>query len=349
MKNRIVFLHLKGTQEHPRFLITENGGSFWTGERWSNKESDGLLYANPLDAAETANCFLLEQYADATCFERYTLPIEIEVRSKEGVDEDALLEWIKKALLLHTAYGDYGNGPTEASLVLMFANWYKFHKSQLREERKEPSMHTTQCLCCLKKMRWWGARHCPECNLEFRVTNTTGWEGIEQHWQEHHTAVMSFGTFWDSLCHCHREYETIARSATLVLPLIILEVYLRGGKAEIGNRKNPGKDRDIYNNIAKRLGVTEEEMRLSGEDIYPLFGVSPITPDKRQRGNRNAWDLTMLPPTQHARRWGWLLSSEQRGVWELTADGMKEGERLATEGVHLPEAHCWCKCGCKHA
>jgi len=121
-KKHIIFLYLKGTKEHPRFLLTEDGGYFWTGSDWSPHESRAKLYSTAVDAAEDHQKIVIEEYKDSKHIQVFTLPIECHVRSKEGIDVDTLKKWLKKAMQLHTNFGNMENNGPEESLVL---SWHR--------------------------------------------------------------------------------------------------------------------------------------------------------------------------------------------------------------------------------
>jgi|GEM_PF-1554754 len=57
------------------------------------------------------------------------------------------------------------------------------------------------CLCCKNNIPKNGPRVCPECR---QPLDGKGWTGIDGHWKTFHGNVMSYDTFWDSLCEAHR-------------------------------------------------------------------------------------------------------------------------------------------------
>jgi hypothetical protein len=57
------------------------------------------------------------------------------------------------------------------------------------------------CLCCEERMSEKLPRRCPVCGHVFQGN---GWDGIDAHWRSKHEGVMSYETFWASLCRAHK-------------------------------------------------------------------------------------------------------------------------------------------------
>ena len=124
--------------------------------------------------------------------------------------------------------------------------------------------------------------------------------------------------------------KSILRPPNELKPRILLEVHRRGGRAEIGESRKPGKDRGLYISVAETVGVTEEERMLTVGDIYPGIFTSGHQ-NAETEARRNAWDRTMLVAVQQLKDFrfgGPYIQSPQRGVWELTRLGFREVERL---------------------
>ncbi len=125
-KRRAVFLENRGTIAFPRYVITESGRSLWTGRRWGARGQRPLLFADVEEAARAAQLLLLKEYEDAACIERYVVAIYVEVKSKAGIAPDDLKRWLRKAMSVTVANGNFGNGPTDDSLVLAHVDWGEF-------------------------------------------------------------------------------------------------------------------------------------------------------------------------------------------------------------------------------
>jgi hypothetical protein len=129
-KRRTVFLEYRGTPTFPRYVIIESSGKVWTGKRWGTRPQRPLLFADADEAAKVAQILFQHEYRDATCVERFVVPIYIEVRSQSGIDPDDLKRWLRKALTVQIAYGTFSNGPTDDSLVLVNVDWSGFVRSE---------------------------------------------------------------------------------------------------------------------------------------------------------------------------------------------------------------------------
>jgi hypothetical protein len=125
--------------------------------------------------------------------------------------------------------------------------------------------------------------------------------------------------------------KTILRPPGDLKPFIVLEIYRRGGRVDIGKSK-PGPDRDIYEIVASNVGVTVEERKLIIEDLWK--GIHD--PGRRKNpgdAKRNVWDYTMLVAVQQLKEFqGFVQKGGKPGVWELTASGMEYGRKLAEGG-----------------
>ena len=110
---------------------------------------------------------------------------------------------------------------------------------------------------------------------------------------------------------------SILRAPKLLKPLIVRELFLRGGRATIEKGQEPGPDRIIYDNVADKLGVTTKERKELIDEAHP-----------RHAGG-NKWNYTMLVAVQQLRQRGaYMRMSTQRGVWELTSKGMDYGRKM---------------------
>lgn len=125
----------------------------------------------------------------------------------------------------------------------------------------------------------------------------------------------------------------------LVEPRLVLWMWRKKGKVEVGTNQRPGKDRSfIYDGIAADLVVTQEERRLTIGEVYPPLFLPGRRANVQNDAKRNAWDYTLQVVIQHLRKQKYAQPSEQRGVWELSEAGMQHGEELDARdrGLALP-------------
>lgn len=183
------------------------------------------------------------------------------------------------------------------------------------------------CLCCVEEIPWWYDRTCPRCGMTFQRGSTSGgWEGFEEHWKSHHSNEERYEEVWFNLCDRHRKYTTVITCTTDLHDPIVLELWLIGGTADIGY-KVQGKDRQILDRIAARIGLSEEEKTLYVGDFHPLN-----LPHRK----RNGWEYSVNVAIQHMRYRSYagydkpfVLYSAKRGVLELSPSGMLYGQMLA--------------------
>ena len=117
--------------------------------------------------------------------------------------------------------------------------------------------------------------------------------------------------------------KSILRAPKLLKPLIIRELFLRGGRATVAIGTKPGPDRIIYDNVADELGVTTEERKERIDEAHP------------RHAGRNKWDYTMLVAANQLKAYGqYIRNSTQRGVWELTSKEMDYGRELVATSLH---------------
>ena len=73
-------------------------------------------------------------------------------------------------------------------------------------EEGNGEIESRDCRCCDAGLTTDGPRVCPECGHVFQGN---GWDGIDAHWRAHHEAIMSYETFWTTLCASHRGAPSI--------------------------------------------------------------------------------------------------------------------------------------------
>lgn len=133
-RRKVAFLGLRGNKRFPRFIITEEGGEVWTGEGWSKDQGKAILFACPGVASRASQKVMRQQFSDLGCVERFNVPIHVEVRSQQGIDPEELREWLVRAADFRVAYGTFGTGPTEESLVLCNASFFELRAAEREAE-----------------------------------------------------------------------------------------------------------------------------------------------------------------------------------------------------------------------
>jgi hypothetical protein len=123
-RRKVAYLSLRGTDEFPRFVITENGGYVWTGQGWSKDQKKAVLFAHPGEASRASQQVMRLESVDLPCKEGFSATVHIEVYSKAGIEPEELREWLVRAAQFNLAYGTYGSGPTKESLVLLNVHLY---------------------------------------------------------------------------------------------------------------------------------------------------------------------------------------------------------------------------------
>lgn len=187
----------------------------------------------------------------------------------------------------------------------------------------------TTCRCCEVSLPWWESRKCPVCDFVFeRGSANDGWGGFEEHWKTHHSNEERYEEIWSKLCVRHKKYTTVVFETNELHASIVLELYLLGGKAEIGDKK-PGKDRPISERIAARIGLSQIEQNLKVGDYHPL---------NIHHQKRNGWNYSLQVAIQQMKFRCYagydrplMQYSEKRGLWELSPTGMEYGKKLAAQ------------------
>jgi hypothetical protein len=67
-------------------------------------------------------------------------------------------------------------------------------------------LSSSACIACRHGLPKRGRPCCPECGHVFRGA---GWDGVDAHWRARHSDLVSYETFWGSLCEAHRTAQPI--------------------------------------------------------------------------------------------------------------------------------------------
>lgn len=114
----VIYIEVVGNPNAPRYMIRNREGQYWGGSRWGCRR-EGQLYSDVNDAAIVCNMLQRRQYENCKVTTRLSLPMEVEVLSDRPVSPESISSWLQQALSINVAYGNYGNGPTKDSLVLV--------------------------------------------------------------------------------------------------------------------------------------------------------------------------------------------------------------------------------------
>ena len=118
VENLVLSLIPIGHPDHPRFLIANQNKQFWTGTGWSDVEDHGLLFADEREIGNVATKILTAHCGDKKVF-RFTVPVEIEIRSDEPPSIEVVRAWLMRAVRL---YVDYHQGQLVDGVGLVSLN-----------------------------------------------------------------------------------------------------------------------------------------------------------------------------------------------------------------------------------
>ena len=103
-----------------RYLIEDQRGQIWTGERFDSV--GGALFARHNDAAIEAQNILKKNFKGVEP-QRFVVPLYVEVLDHAGpVDVAEIAKYLSEASRLYLNTTDHGNGPSD-SLVLPWIDW----------------------------------------------------------------------------------------------------------------------------------------------------------------------------------------------------------------------------------
>lgn len=117
----IVSLTAAGSDEHPRFTLTNQQNLVWNGECFTSDAKQALLYADLRTASREMQQVLLKHYRHKR--RRFFIaPLLIELFADEDVSDGELIEWLSATTYLHMDTPTNGNGPKDG-LVLLRIHW----------------------------------------------------------------------------------------------------------------------------------------------------------------------------------------------------------------------------------
>lgn len=132
MTERVFKLVATGPAEHPRYLISDQQCKFWNRSGWSERESDGSLFASVNDAGRVVQEILLAQHGDKP-LRRFVAPAFIDLYADKHLTLDQITEWLVKVARLTMDAESHGNGPVDDSLGLTLIDWSKLREIKAEE------------------------------------------------------------------------------------------------------------------------------------------------------------------------------------------------------------------------
>lgn len=110
----------KGHPDHPRYLISNDEGQFWSGALWG-EEKTAMLYSNLPTVNRIIRDIYMLELANKP-YNRYEVPLKIEVFGEQPQIYD-LISWLVHSFQFVIDYKKYGKGPVEDSFVLPSITW----------------------------------------------------------------------------------------------------------------------------------------------------------------------------------------------------------------------------------
>lgn len=108
----------------PRFVIQDEAGRVWTGEKFDSR--NGTLFARHNEAATTAQDILKQTFNGGQTF-KYCVPLFVEVHSHGPVNVTKIAQYLSAASKLFLNTTEFGNGP-ENTLVLPRIEWSRIER-----------------------------------------------------------------------------------------------------------------------------------------------------------------------------------------------------------------------------
>jgi accessory colonization factor AcfC len=134
---RIVIVLPSGPSEHPRSVVGDSAGRFWSGHSWEEDHSKARLFYSGNEAASVALQLQREEFQDAQVFAFYTVPIKLLVRSSSPVEQEQVLEWARRAIETQVHVG-HGVGPRSDVLVEVMTDWNEFRPRFEKVDDEKP-------------------------------------------------------------------------------------------------------------------------------------------------------------------------------------------------------------------
>lgn len=111
-----------GNTNFPRWVIVNQFNEYWTGDSWSEEESERQIYAKSNDACTEYQRLLTEAYGEMPV-RRFEVKFSLDLFKHKDVSEDQVKEWLHKICRVNMDTNTHGIGPVEDSLGLVSIDW----------------------------------------------------------------------------------------------------------------------------------------------------------------------------------------------------------------------------------
>jgi hypothetical protein len=111
-----------GSPDLPRYRIADPSLNYWTGERWSEFEEDGIVFENANDGAKEIQKLLMLQYMNRP-LRRFKAPVYLDLYTDHNVSKEEVVNWLGHVARLIMDAQTFGNGPIEGALGLIRIEW----------------------------------------------------------------------------------------------------------------------------------------------------------------------------------------------------------------------------------
>ena len=127
MPDVILSLITTGPTDYPRYEIANQDLEFWTGENWTDEESEARLYVSVNDAGRAVQEILLTEHGDKP-LRSSVAPVYVDLYADTDLSLDEISDWLVRAARLTIDTERHGNGPVEGSLGLCHIDWSKLRE-----------------------------------------------------------------------------------------------------------------------------------------------------------------------------------------------------------------------------
>lgn len=124
-----------GSSVFPRYRIVDSHARFYTGEGWSQREEEGLVYEDSNLGCHKMQQLLLLPYKHLPV-RQFRAPVYLDLYSDhQSFSKLELEEWLVKVAKLLIDPSPLGNAPFEESLGLLRVNWSEIEEVKSRDRK----------------------------------------------------------------------------------------------------------------------------------------------------------------------------------------------------------------------
>lgn len=120
----VLSIHLRGTPEYPRWVISDQFLRYFEGDGWSAQrdERNAQIFASSNQACQVVRDLLVAEHQDlpVRCFQA---PVVVRIFADADISIHDLKAWLAKTARLLIDSPTHGNGPTEGSLGTVEIRW----------------------------------------------------------------------------------------------------------------------------------------------------------------------------------------------------------------------------------